>query len=58
MRLSNSDTLYKILSGEVDNVEIRVNKGTLRKLIKRDTTWLFHLPKQLLQRGRKSRPKV
>ena len=33
-------------------------KGTLRKLIKRATTWLFHLPKQVLQRGRKLRPKV
>ena len=55
MRLSNFDTLYKILSGEV---EIRVNKGNLKKLIKRATTWLFQLPKKVLQRGRKSRPKV
>ena len=57
MRLSNFDTLYKILSGEVNN-EIRGNEGTLRKLIKTATTWLFHLPEQVLQRGRKSRPKV
>ena len=50
------DTLYKILS-EIKK-EIRVNKGTLRKLIKRATVWLFYLPRQVLQKGRKLRPKV
>ena len=55
MRLSNFDTLYKIFSGEVN---ISVNKSILRKLVKRTATWLFHLRKQIFQRGRKSHPKI
>ena len=39
-------------------IEDQSKQGTLKKLIKRTTTWLFHLPKQIIQRGRKSRPKV
>ena len=33
-------------------------QSTLRKLIKRATTWLFYLPKQVLQNGRIFRPEV
>ena len=30
----------------------------MKKLIEGATTWLFYLPKQVLQRSRKLRPKV
>ena len=53
--IQNSFTLYAL---KINKWKIRVNKGTLRKLIKSAITWLYHLPKQVFQRGRKSRLKI